>query len=94
MNDRIYYSRDAELRASRDRTVAVGVFLVFGLGLGAILALLLAPKSGEQIRHELSHAVSGELAEGREESAKAVRRLEKDLGDLRKNVEDRLKDLR
>jgi gas vesicle protein len=94
MNDRIYYSRDAELRANRDRTMAVGVFLVFGLGIGAILALLLAPKSGEQVRHEISHAFAGELAEGREESAKAVRRLEKDISDLRKNVEDRLKDLR
>ncbi len=94
MNDRIYYSRDAELRAARDRTVAVSIFLVFGLGLGAILALLLAPKSGDQTRHELSHALSSELNEGREESAKAMRRLEKDLGELRKKVEDKLGDIR
>ncbi len=94
MNDRIYYSRDAELRAARDRTMVVGIFLVFGLGIGAVLALLLAPRSGDQTRREISQTLSSELADGREESAKAVRRLEKDLTELRKNVEDKLKDLR
>lgn len=94
MNDRIYYSREAEMRANRDRLAAVAVFLVFGLGLGAILALLMAPKSGDEVRKELSHTLAGELADGREESGKALKRLEKDLGELRKRVEDRLGDMR
>jgi len=47
-NDRVYYSHDAEMHAMRDRAVLTLAFLAFGLGIGAVLALLFAPMSGKK----------------------------------------------
>lgn len=90
MNDRVYYSRDAELRAQRERASAVIIFMALGLGIGAVLALMFAPKRGEEVRSELAHGLNESLDSGREATNKAINRLEKDFGDFRKKVEDRL----
>jgi gas vesicle protein len=90
MNDRLYYSREAEMRVQRERAVAVLVFMGLGLGIGAVLALLFAPKRGEEVRNELSHSFNESFDSGREVTNKALKNLEKDFGDLRKKVEDRL----
>lgn len=90
MNQRTYYSQEAEMRAQRERTLLVFAFMALGLGIGAALALLFAPKTGEQIRGELAHTFTGELDAGRD----TLHRLEKDVNDLRKKVEDRLGDIR
>jgi len=90
MNDRIYYSREAELRANRDKALLTLLFLAMGLGIGAALALLFAPRSGEQTRVELAKTVDTSLDEGRER----IQFLEKELADLRKKIESRLGDLR
>lgn len=92
MNDRIYYSRDAEMQAMRERALAVGIFMVLGLGVGAVLALMFAPKSGSQVRKELASGIDDRLDSGRETTNKTLHRLEKDFADLRKRVEDRLSD--
>jgi gas vesicle protein len=88
MNDRIYYSREAEEKANRDRMVAVLVFMALGLGIGAVLALLYAPKSGEKTRSELAHSLNEGLEAPREATQKAFKNLEKEFHDLRKKVED------
>jgi gas vesicle protein len=90
MNDRLYYSREAEMRVQRERAVAVLVFMALGLGIGAVLALMFAPKSGEKTRAELANSLNDSLEGGREATNKAIGRLEKDFGDLRKKVEERL----
>ncbi|MBZ0307563.1 MAG: YtxH domain-containing protein [Anaerolineae bacterium] len=90
-NDRIYYSHDAEMHAMRDRTILTLVFLTFGLGIGAILALLFAPSSGKKTRHGLAESVGDGLNTGREAVEPMMKRLEEQFNELRKNVEDRLK---
>lgn len=90
MNDRIYYSREAEMRVNRERTIAVLIFMGLGLGIGAVLALMFAPKSGEKTRAELASTLEDTFENGRETTTRAVSRLEKEFGDLRKKVEDRL----
>jgi gas vesicle protein len=52
---------------------------------GAAIALLLAPKSGEQLRDELKHEVDDILEEGRQASAQRQRELEDQLNQLRKS---------
>ncbi len=88
---RIYYSHDAEIRAVRDRTILTLVFLTFGLGIGAILALLFAPSSGKNTRHDLAESVGDGLNAGREAVEPMVKRLEEQFNELHKSVEDRLK---
>ncbi len=94
MNDRIYYSREAEARATRERAAAIVVFLALGLGIGAALALLFAPKSGDKIREEISKTMGEGIERGGEATNSALKQLSKDLNDLRKSVEDRLESRR
>jgi gas vesicle protein len=90
MNDRIYYSREAEMQAQRERATAILVFMIMGLGIGAVMALLFAPKSGDKTRAELAHTLGDSLETPREVTSKAINRLEKDFTELRKKVEERL----
>jgi gas vesicle protein len=90
MNDRIYYSKEAEERAQRERATAVLIFMALGLGVGAVLALLFAPKSGDKTRAELAHTLNDGLEVPREATQKAFKNLEKEFQDFRKKVEDAL----
>jgi gas vesicle protein len=89
MTDRIYYSREAELQAQRERTTAVLAFFLVGITLGTVIALLFAPRSGEKTRAEIADALEDSFQEGRKASSDAIERLEKDFADLRKRIEDR-----
>jgi gas vesicle protein len=90
-NDRIYYSHDAEMHSMRARTIFTLVFLTLGLSIGAVLALLFTPTSGKSARRELKKKVEGGLNTGRETFEPVAKRLEEQLHDLRKSVEERLK---
>lgn len=90
-NDRIYYSHDAEVQAMRNRTVLTLLFLVFGLGIGSILALLFAPMSGKKTRDNLAKTVEQGLKDGREAVKPVVKQVEKEFDELKKNVEERMK---
>lgn len=57
MSDRIYYSREAEQRAQRDNVILALMVLVFGLGIGVVIALLLAPRSGDEMRRAIADEV-------------------------------------
>lgn len=89
MTDRIYYSREAEMQAQRERTTAILAFFLVGITLGTVMALLFAPRSGEKTRAELAGALEDSFEEGRKTSAETIDRLEKDFADLRKRIEDR-----
>ncbi len=90
-NERIYYSHDAEVQAMRDRAVLALFLLVFGLAVGGVLAVLFAPTSGKETRHELAKNVEDGLNTGRDTVEPVLKRLEEECAELRKHVEDRLK---
>lgn len=94
MNDRMYYSHEAEMRANRERAVAVFIFLALGVGVGTILALLFAPKSGEKTRAEIARSMEEGLERGGEATSSALKQLSKDFADMRKSVEERLESRR
>ncbi len=93
-NNRTYYSREAEGRVARDKAVLTLIFLVFGLGVGTALALLFAPHPGKETRDELAHAMEEGLNSGRDAVNPTLKRLEKEFGDLRKKVDDRISEMR
>jgi gas vesicle protein len=66
------------------------ICIILGVGVGAALALMFAPQSGRDIRHNLAKSVEGGLKDGQEAIDPMVKRLEKDFIDLRKKVEDRI----
>lgn len=90
MSNRIYYSREAEEQAHRDKFMSVILFMVLGLSVGTVLALLFAPRSGEKTRRELSNAIEGQVSEL--DLGKRFGAMEKELNSLAKRLEDRLSD--
>lgn len=90
-SDRIYYSREAELNAMRDRAVLAIVLLTFGIGIGVVLALLFAPSSGKTTRRDLAKSVEEGLQTGRDTVEPLVKRAEKEFDELKKNVEEHMK---
>ncbi|MBI1280513.1 MAG: hypothetical protein GC179_20490 [Anaerolineaceae bacterium] len=91
MNDRIYYSREAEQAAAQQRTVLALMVMLLGLGLGALVALLFAPRKGDEVRKEIANQAENIYENGRESTGKALKELQKDFDKLRSDVEDRLK---
>jgi gas vesicle protein len=91
MNDRVYYSREAEQMAAQQRTVLALIVMLLGLGLGAVVALLFAPRKGDEIRKDIANQAENIYENGRETTGKAFKELQKDFDKLRGEVEDRLK---
>jgi len=91
MNDRVYYSREAEEMAAQQRTVLALIVMLLGLGLGAIVALLFAPRKGDDVRKDIAKNAEHLYDNGRETTGKAFKELQKDFDKLRSDVEDRLK---
>ena len=92
-NDRVYYSHDAETHAKREMAAFTMLALTLGLGIGALLALLLAPSSGKKARHDLAQSMGEDWENGRDAVDPMVKRLEEKFGELFKNVEERLSHL-
>jgi hypothetical protein len=81
--DRMYYSRDAEMRARQERTLASIVFVMLGMGIGAAIALILASRARRRNRSSLIGAIEDRF-----------NGIEKELGELGKRVEHRIKEMR
>ncbi len=94
MNDRTYYSREAEMRANRERLMSTVPLLVFAMAIGIAIALFLAPESGEKTREQLADSVNDRLEGGRDATNQAMKRLEKEFSDLRRKVEHRMEAMR
>jgi gas vesicle protein len=90
-NERIYYSRDAEKYAMRRTSILTFLCISGGLAVGAALALLFAPSSGEKTRKTLAENIGEGVSTGRESLEPVIKKLEDQFNDLRKNVEERLK---
>ncbi len=88
--NRTYYSHDAEQRATRERITLTIVCLMFGLGIGTAMALMFAPSDGKKTREELFRTLEEGVQNGRERVEPTVVKLEKEMHDLRKKVEERL----
>jgi gas vesicle protein len=90
MSDRVYYSREAEMRAQRERTMMAIVLLGFGVGVGAIMALLFAPRSGEEIRKDITDRIEPGFERARDVTNHTVENLQRDLTRLRDEMESRI----
>ena len=89
-SNRTYYSHDGEMRAARERIALTVICLMFGLGIGTVMALLFAPTDGKTTRDDLFHTIEDGVQTGRERLEPTVVKLEKEVHDLRKKVEERL----
>ncbi len=58
MADRTYYSQEAKEKAQRQQSFLMILLTGLGISIGAVLALLFAPKDGEELREELKGQVA------------------------------------
>ncbi len=91
MQNRIYYSKDAERRVATEKFVLALVAVVGGLGLGAVIALLLAPQTGDRTRKQLEQGVEKTFEEGKHQGAKVLEQVRRGVDDVRDEVEKRVK---
>lgn len=92
-NDRVYYSHNAETHARRVMAAFTMFALTLGVGIGALLALLIAPASGKQVRHDLTQSLGDDWGNGRDAVDPMVKRLEDKFAELVKKVEERVSEL-
>jgi gas vesicle protein len=88
MSQRTYYSDEARQRAEVQVTFLVGISLVLGAVIGTIVAMLFAPKSGDETREDLAHTLEEQAERGRKASEKAVSQLEHQVNDLKKRFDE------
>jgi gas vesicle protein len=93
-NSRIYYSREAETQAIRQITMMTVLWLAVGLAIGVVMALLFAPSTGQKTRNNLLKSFEEGLDSGQEAIEPVVKKLEKEVGELRQTVEERISKLR
>lgn len=93
MSDRIYYSREAEMRAQRQRMLAVLVFTALGLGIGTALAFMFTPE-GRKVRRKASKALEQGIDTGRSKVSHALHDLEKEYPGVLRKFENLLGELR
>ncbi len=90
MSERIYYSREAEQLAQRNRMMLVVIIAGLGVGLGAVVALLLAPRSGENTRKQVVDTLNHASGQGREVAGQVLKSVRESAGKLQEEVSERL----
>ena len=89
-NNRIYYSNDARTRSMRKNSALI----VLALGVAAAIALMFAPNSGEKTREDLTHGLEEGVNKGHDLVEPTLKRLEKELADLRQKFEEKVDEVR
>ncbi len=83
MNERTYYSREAEERAQQERVTLAVAAALFGAAIATIAAILLAPKPKPSARKQIGDQVE-----------QMVHDLRDSVEKLRDDMEDRLQTVR
>lgn len=79
MSSRTYYSEEAAERARKQQGATIVVVMVLGLALGAIIAILYAPREGQKTRKMLGEELGGSLDSGRDLADDAIKDTVKKL---------------
>ncbi len=89
---RIYYSDEAEQAAKRQQMMNIITFMLLGLGIGALVALMFAPQEGKKTREKLGDELSDRV--GLSSNDDALSRLEKQYYNLRDEVDKLVSSIR
>ncbi len=94
MSQRTYYSEEARKTAQRQQFILAMAVAGISLSLGALVALLFAPDTGENIRNEI-RSVLDDIAEQSGDSAKDVfNNVSGQTHEMREQVKTQIKNIR
>jgi len=86
MTSRIYYSEEAEQTMKRQRLIDALMFTGLGIGIGSVVALLIAPNNGEKTRDIIADTLDEGFQRGRQATEDALGQLENEVPNLRERV--------
>lgn len=89
MNSRMYYSKEAEQRAMRERVLVIAIVSLVGIAVGSVIMLLLAPQSGDETRQNIGKAVGDAVERSSEATQAAVKQLNDEIKELRQRIDSR-----
>ena len=84
--NRTFYSHESEVRSERKNAA----MMVLALGVGAAMGLIFAPNTGQKTRENLTHSLEHGVSEGHDLAEPLLKRLEKELAELRQKIEDKV----
>lgn len=90
INERIYYSNEAARKAMVQRNLMALVAAGLGLAFGAVIALILAPQSGDRTRRVLGEQVEEFVKTGVETVNKVANNGAEVVSKVREQVGERL----
>lgn len=79
MSSRTYYSEEAAERARKQQGAMIVTVMLLGLALGAVIAILYAPREGKKTRKMLGKELGGSLDSGRDRADDTIKDTVKKL---------------
>ena len=81
-----------ELAVAKDNKTGTFVAFIVGIGIGAAVALLLAPQAGDELRDDITEAFGDRVDQLRHQSKDLGRRSQKVIETAKEQVQDALKE--
>jgi len=87
-NQRIYYSEESRKQAERQTMILAMAVAGISLGVGAIIALLFAPSTGEDIRGEIRDYLDELAQQGKQVADELEETAQQEVRKARKQIEN------
>lgn len=91
MSDRMYYSYEAEQRARREKLMLVLLAAGVSVTIGALIAMLFAPQTGDELREQISEQMTDAVNKGQKLAQSTSEEVLEQADKLRENAQDRIK---
>jgi gas vesicle protein len=91
MNDRMYYSREAEQRAQREKLILLLLVAGVGVTVGTLIALLFAPQAGDETREQVGEQLKEKVASGQQTAQTVGEQVRERADKLREELNDRVR---
>lgn len=91
MSDRMYYSYEAEQRARREKLMLVLLAAGVSVTIGALIAMLFAPQTGDELREQISEQMTDAVNKGQKLAQSTSEQVVEQADKLRENAQDRIK---
>lgn len=86
MNERMYYSAQAEQEARREKLLLVLVSVGLSVSISTMLAMLFAPQSGDKTRQMIADSVKDALDKGQAAAQSAGEQIRESAESLRSDA--------